>query len=208
SHTVFCPNADCPARGQVGRGNIWIHSRKNERYRCTQCQKTFTATRGTPFYRLRSAQELVITVVTLLAWGCPVQAIVAAFGLDERTVYDWQARAGQQSQAVQEHFVEQAQLSGEVQADELRVKAQGQVLWLASALHVATRLWLGGEVSQSRDKHLIRGLLERVRRFCAAQRVVAAVHGWFVFLLGSSSAGLSGTCNERWTRAATPRAVA
>jgi hypothetical protein len=29
---------------------------------------------------------LVIAVVTLLAYGCPLQAIVAAFGLDERTV--------------------------------------------------------------------------------------------------------------------------
>jgi hypothetical protein len=30
-------------------------------------------------------------VVTLLAHGCPVQAIVAAFGFDERTVADWWA---------------------------------------------------------------------------------------------------------------------
>ena len=28
-------------------------------------------------------------VVTLLAYGCPCQAIVAAFDLDERTVRDW-----------------------------------------------------------------------------------------------------------------------
>lgn len=155
---------DCPARGQVGQGNIWIQSRKDQRYRCTECQKTFAATTGTPFYRLRSAQELVVTVLTLLAQGCPPQAIVAAFGLDERTVYSWQARAGLHCQQVQEHLVEQPQLSGEVQMDELRVKAQGHVLWLASALHVATRLWLGGEISQSRDTSLIRRLLVRVRR--------------------------------------------
>lgn len=164
SQTAFCPNPDCPARGQVSQGNIWIHSRQDQRYRCTECQKTFTATRGTPFYRLHSAGELMVTVVTLLAHGCPPQAIVAAFGLDERTVYSWQARAGKHCQQLQEHLVEQPHLRGEVQADELRVKAQGQVLWLASALHVVTRLWLGGEISQNRDNSLIRRLLGRVRR--------------------------------------------
>ena len=66
SHTAFCPNADCPAKGHVGEGNIWIHSRKDARYRCTQCRKTFTATKGTPFYRLRTAPEVVVTVVTLV----------------------------------------------------------------------------------------------------------------------------------------------
>jgi len=38
------------------------------------------------FYRLRTAAETVSLVVTLLAHGCPGQAIVAALGLDERTM--------------------------------------------------------------------------------------------------------------------------
>ena len=37
-------------------------------------------------YRLHESAELLVLVVTLLCHGCPVQAIVAAFGLDERTV--------------------------------------------------------------------------------------------------------------------------
>ncbi len=32
--------------------------------------------------------------MTLLAWGCPPAAIVAAFGLDARTVAAWQRHAG------------------------------------------------------------------------------------------------------------------
>ncbi|HMB02299.1 MAG TPA: hypothetical protein VKP69_01000 [Isosphaeraceae bacterium] len=42
--TQFCHNPDCPARGSVGQGNIRIHSRKERRYRCTTCNKTFAAT--------------------------------------------------------------------------------------------------------------------------------------------------------------------
>jgi transposase-like protein/IS1 family transposase len=165
--TVFCPNMDCPARGQRGQGNIGVHARKDQRFMCTQCHKTFTVTKGTVFYRLRTSAELVVTVVTLLAHGCPLQAIVAAFGLDERTVADWWARAGQQGQAVQEYVVEQPRDLGQVQADEIRVKTQGNVVWMALAMMVQTRLWLAGEISEQRDMPLIRRLIERVRR-CAA----------------------------------------
>jgi transposase-like protein len=52
--TTFCPRLACPARGQTGQGNIGIHSRKDKRFLCTACHKTFSATKGTAFYRLRT----------------------------------------------------------------------------------------------------------------------------------------------------------
>jgi transposase-like protein/IS1 family transposase len=165
--TTFCPNLACPARGQIGQGNIGIHSRKDRRFICTQCRKTFSATTGTVFYRLRTSAETVVLVVTLLAHGCPVQAIVAAFGCDERTVADWWARAGRHGQAVHESLVEQPRDLGQVQADEIRVKKQGGIVWMALAMMIGTRLWLAGEVRAHRDMTLIRRLIERVRR-CAA----------------------------------------
>lgn len=167
--TTFCPNLACPARGQTGQGNIGIHSRKDRRFLCTQCRKTFSATTGTVFYRLRTSADLVALIITLLAHGCPVQAIVVAFGFDERTIAAWGARAGRQGQAVQEHLVEQPRDLGHVQADEIRVKRQGGVVWMALAMMVSTRLWLAGEVSEQRDMPLIRRLIERVRR-CALPR--------------------------------------
>jgi transposase-like protein len=167
--TTFCPRLACPARGQTGQGNIGIHSRKDKRFLCTACHKTFSATKGTAFYRLRTAAETVTLVVTLLAHGCPPQAIVVAFGFDERTVASWMARGGVQGQAVQEHLVEQPRDLGQVQADEIRVKKQGGIVWMALAMMISTRLWLAGEVSEHRDMPLIRRLIERVRR-CAAPR--------------------------------------
>src|SRR5262245_14895798 len=166
---VFCPNEHCPARGQTGRGNIGIHSQKEQRFLCHACHKTFSARKGTVFYRLRTSAETVVLVVTLLAHGCPLQAIVAAFGFDGRTVADWWARSGRQGQAVQEFLVERPRDLRQVQADELRVKKQGGIVWMALAMMVRTRLWLGGEVSEQRDLPLIRRLIARVRR-CAAHR--------------------------------------
>ena len=167
--TTFCPNLACPARGQRGQGNIGIHSCKDKRFLCTECHKTFSATKGTAFYRLRTSAETVSLVLTLMAHGCPPQAIVAAFGFDERTVAAWGTRAGGQGQAVQEHLVEQPRDLGQVQADEIRVKKQGGIVWMALAMMVPTRLWLAGEVSAQRDMTLIRRLIERVRA-CALPR--------------------------------------
>jgi len=76
----FCPNVACCARGQIGQGNITVHDRKRQRYRCRTCDRTFSARRGTMFEGLRMSTELVVIVVTLLAFGCPVQAIVHYVG--------------------------------------------------------------------------------------------------------------------------------
>jgi len=107
------------------------------------------------FEGLRKPEEQIVLVVTLLAYGCPPQAIVHAFGLDERTVARWQERAGEQCHKVHEEQVMQAKLDLQhVQADEIRVKGCQTIPWMAFALMVSTRLWLGGIVSLSRDRHL------------------------------------------------------
>ena len=165
---VFCPNMNCPARGKLLEGNISVHSIKERRYKCSVCQKTFAETKGSAFYRLRHSQELVTQVVTLLSFGCPTQAIVAAFGLDERTVAGWQTRASQHCQSLHQKLVSTPRDLGQVQMDELRVKQQGRVVWMALAMMVSTRLWLGGIVSSSRDSTLITALVENVRECASA----------------------------------------
>jgi hypothetical protein len=117
-------------------------------------------------------------VVTLLVNGCPLQAIVAGFGLDPRTVASWQKRAGDHSRQVHEHVVRQSQLDlGQVQADEIKVKTQRGYYWLGLALMVSTRLWIGGAVSPHRDKALIRHLVNQVRQIAQYQPLLIAVDG-------------------------------
>jgi transposase-like protein len=175
--TVFCPNENCPARGHIGKGNIGIHSRKEQRFICHACAKPFRAPQGTVFYRLRTSAETVVLIVTLLAHGCPVQALVAALGLDERTVADWWARSGRQSQVVHEYLVEQPRDLGQVQADELRVKQQGGLVWLAFAMMITTRVWLGGEVREQRALPLSRRRIERGRRWAARRPLLSCPDG-------------------------------
>jgi transposase-like protein len=162
---LFCLNLDCPSRGRIDADNIRVHNSLEGRFRCHTCGRTFASTKGTIFYRLKTDPKIVILVLTLLAYGCPLQAIVRAFEFDERTVTNWQKKAGEHCKQTHRHLVEQqARDLGQVQADEIRAKLQKRlVLWMAMALQVSTRLWLGGVVSPSRDKVLIRRLVHMVR---------------------------------------------
>jgi len=162
--TQFCPNEGCRDKGRRGGGNIRVHNWAERRYRCTTCRATFAATRGTPYFRPRTSAELVTAVVALLCHGCPLQAVVAPFGLDERTVACWWERAGRRCERLHAHLVQTGQVElGHVQADEIWVKMAGTRVWQAMALAVPSRLWLGGVVSPHRDLALIRALVRQVR---------------------------------------------
>src|SRR5215210_7988270 len=152
---VFCPNPVCPARGQIGASNIGVHSLVQRRYMCHTCGKAFAHTKGTPFYRAHTDAETMTLVLKLVAHGCPVEAIVAAFGFQARTVRGWINKAGTHCEWVHNKLVVQPRDLGQVQADEIRVKTQQGVVWMAMALMVTTRLWLGGVCSPSRNRALI-----------------------------------------------------
>lgn len=174
----FCHNSDCSARGRLGAGNIRVHSRKERRYRCTTCRRTFAATADTPFYRLKVATDVVALVLTLMTHGCPLQAIVVAFGYDERTVAAWRDRAGQHAREFHSHQVLQGRVElGHVQADEMFVRAVGQRLWMALAMAVPSRLWLGGAVSARRDGRLITAVVRMVRRAARSCSFLVCVDG-------------------------------
>jgi IS1 family transposase len=103
---------------------------------------------------------------------------VAGFGCDERTVAAWEQRAGAHCQAVHAAVVQQGQVDlVHVQADELWVKLVGRRLWLAMALAVPSRLWLGGVVSGSRDRALLSRLVACVRACAVTLAILVCVDG-------------------------------
>jgi IS1 family transposase len=132
---------------------------------------------------LRKPTELIVVVITLLTYGCPLQAIVHAFGLDERTVASWRDRAGHHCQILHQAVVEQATLDlVHVQADEIRVKGRKMIAWMGLAMMVSTRLWLAGAISLSRDTCLADRLLRQVRACCQAVRpVLICTDGWAAY---------------------------
>ena len=172
----------CPHCGEEKR--IGVHSHQERRYICHRCGRTFSETKGRVFFGLHYPIWVVVLMLTLLAYGCPVAAIVAAFFIDERTVLAWLHKVGQHGKVVQDQVVCNGQVElGQVQADELWVKVQGGKVWIATAMSVFSRLFLWGEVPPKRDKSLIKRLMGKVREAASSvtQAVLIAVDGFAAY---------------------------
>lgn len=175
-----CHNPQCEHRGLYDNGNIGVHSQSTKRYICHRCGKTFAATTGTPLYRKQHEHSMIADVVSLLAHGCPLQAIVATYHFDERTVAAWQKESGEHCQRVHEAESRPMEVA-QVQADEIRLKIQGMILWIAMAINVQTRFWLGAEVSEHRDWSLVHALALKVKAWSLCREMLVAFDGFAAY---------------------------
>jgi len=158
---------------------------------------------------LRRPTELVVIVVILLAYGCPLQAIVPAYGLDERTVAAWQKRAGKHCHQVHHAIVEQGKINAHhMQAAEIRAKGRNMIAWMGMAIAASTRMFLGGVVSIRRDRELADRLLQQVRACCQrVQALLVCTDAWNAYPRSilrafrekvKKTAGRGRTCLEVW----------
>lgn len=177
---VFCPNPTCRDKDQRGKGNIVVHGRKRPRCKCTSCGHTFAYRYGTMFYGLRYPEETVLLVVTLVAYGCPLAAIVAAFKLDERTVAAWLQRAGDHAEVFHHQQITALDLQ-QVQVDEIRLKVQRMIVWVAMAITVGSRLWLGAVCRRKRDKRLAQQIITCVYNWAQQLPLVISFDGWSAY---------------------------
>lgn len=135
------------------------------------------------FEGLRKPTELIVIVVTLLAYGCPIQVIVHAFGLDERTV-ESPARSSRKARSTRASSPHPTRAMGcqHVQIDEMRVKGRGMIVGMGLALLVSTRLWLAGVVSVHRDRRLADRLLQQVQACCQPRHsILVCTDGWSAY---------------------------
>jgi len=114
----FCPNQACAYHGQMGKGNIVIFSRKQKRYQCNHCSKTFTASKNTIFYRLRTKRQKVLQAIHLLLEGNGVRAAARVLGIKPNTLQNWFRRACQHAEAVNHYLMKDIGLT-QAQVDEL-----------------------------------------------------------------------------------------
>lgn len=183
----FCPNRDCPARGHTERGNIKIHCHKRQRLRCTVCRKTFSHRTGTPFWGLKTDTSIIVLIVTLIAYGCPIAAIEAAFGFERRTIRKWIRKTGTHVKNVHQEIVLQPQVLQHVQVDELfartqqgatRKSSRHRWCYLFSAISTTTRLWLGAVVSDKRDRAAARTMAQMIHSACFQNPLLVVTDGF------------------------------
>ena len=112
----FCPNEICPDYGQLQsdqKHNIIRFGRTKrgrQRYKCKSCGKTFTETKGTLFYRRRTAEAEIIGTLAHIAEGNRISSLVRTTGHKEDTISDWIREAGQHAEAVEEVLLSDYQL--------------------------------------------------------------------------------------------------
>ena len=119
---TFCPNEECRHYAKVDEGNLIKFGRSRQgvqRYRCKGCGTTFTATRGTLFYRKRTPLKDILETLALLAEGVRISSLSRAKGFKEDTILRWLREAARHAEAVEDVLLADYELS----------KAQVDGLW-------------------------------------------------------------------------------
>ncbi|MDP6494817.1 MAG: hypothetical protein QGI09_05245 [Dehalococcoidia bacterium] len=115
-----CPNEDCPVYGQTG-AHIVKNGRtrqRQQRYRCNECRRIFTATEGTPFYGLHTDWVDVLEALAMLAERNSMAAVARVKQVHPNTVALWLKKVGPYAQAVEEVLVQELGVD-QLQVDEL-----------------------------------------------------------------------------------------
>jgi transposase-like protein len=103
-----CLNEKCSDYGQREKGNIRKTGKTEkgvQRYQCKTCKKTFTATKGTLFYRLRHSEDEVVECMEMVGDRNSLAAIHRMKGIKEETVCNWLERAAKHVEQIEEYLV-------------------------------------------------------------------------------------------------------
>lgn len=119
-----CPNADCQYYRLKNRGNIsaiasyMTQSGKRRIFYCNGCNKSFSETRDTVFFDLRTKEERVIMALKMILVRVDLSGICFVLGVTEQTVLEWLKRAAHQMQQINEHLMRDLPVT-QIQLDEM-----------------------------------------------------------------------------------------
>lgn len=118
---TFCSNEGCHHYPKLDESNIIKFGKSKQgtqRYQCKSCRTTFSATRGTLFYRKHTPLKDILETLALLAEGVRISSLSRAKGFKEDTILRWLREAARHSKAVEDVLLGDYRLS-EAQVDGL-----------------------------------------------------------------------------------------
>jgi IS1 family transposase len=119
-----CPNPDCSHYRLINRGNIsaistyLTQSGKRRIFRCGQCEGTFSETRDTVFFALRTPEEQVMMALKMLLVKVALSDIGFVLGMTEETVLAWLGSAAKKAHEINTPLLRDLPVT-EVQRDEM-----------------------------------------------------------------------------------------
>lgn len=120
----YCPNESCADFGKLQEENNQQNIRKfgktkngTQRYQCVSCRQSFTATKGTLFYRRRTPMKEILEALAMVAEGMRISSVSRVKGHKEETISDWLQEAGNHIEKVEaillaNYQLERGQLDG------------------------------------------------------------------------------------------------
>lgn len=120
----YCPNPDCRDYKRMKAGNIssiatyMSESGRRRIFKCSKCEKSFSETRDTVFYDLRTPEEKVMMVLKMLLVRVELSAISFVMGVTEQTVLEWLRRAAQKAAEINQALMKNLPVT-QVQLDEM-----------------------------------------------------------------------------------------
>ena len=119
-----CPNPDCQHRHQMNRGNVraiatyLTQSGRRRIFHCKTCKQSFSETRETVFFDLRTPEEKVMLALKMLLVRVDLSGISFVLGVTEETSLEWLWRAAQQAEKINQHLLHELPVT-QVQLDEM-----------------------------------------------------------------------------------------
>ena len=106
-----CPNPDWPHYRLMNRGNIraistyLTQSETRRIFLCNACDGTFSETRDTVFFDLRTPEEKVVMALKMLLVKVGLSDIGFVLGVTEETVLMWLERAAPKAHEMNAHLL-------------------------------------------------------------------------------------------------------
>jgi IS1 family transposase/transposase-like protein len=119
-----CPNKKCENYGELGLGNIistaTYKSQSGPRrvFKCKSCGESFSETRGTVFFDLRTPEEKVIMALKMILVRVHLGAICFVLDIKEETILGWLDRAYHKADEINKLLMKDINAT-EVQLDEM-----------------------------------------------------------------------------------------
>lgn len=119
-----CPNPDCTQYRLMNRGNVsaistyMTQSGKRRIFLCNACDVTFSETRDTVFFDLRTPEDKVMMALKMLLVKVGLSDIGFVLGVTEQTVLMWLERAAHKAHEINTHLLRDLPVT-QVQLDEM-----------------------------------------------------------------------------------------
>ena len=183
-----CPNPHCAVQEAAAIHRVRRHGfyrlkrGRRRRYRCRNCDRTFSRTTHTPSYRLRSSQPTLERITSMSVEGLSRSAIARVERLARPTVDRWLDRASDAAQQFNDQMIRNVPLQ-ELQADEIQTIALDNVCptWIFTTLEVWSRLWVSTVIGRRSRHHANQLFQDTVSRGDLAELCLITTDGYCAY---------------------------